>query len=419
MLRRENLLRNDQNHNWPRFALSALAICTWLVGMSVFADDWAQWRGPNRDGISQETGWLKDWPSEGLKELWRVPLGDGYSGISVVGERVYTMADEGEEEFAFCLDATTGDVVWRFKTAAKFINDRGDGPRSAPTIDGERVFVLSASGKLYALNSKTGERLWMRDFVKEFGSKAPGWGFSTSAIIEGDLLITEVGGRDRQSIVGFNKTNGEVVWATHTDEAGYSSPIAITFNGKRQVVFLTPRTLISVNPTDGHVYWKYSWPEGINIATPIFIPPDKLFISASYDKGAVMVSMKADGEKIAVEEMWKNRLMRNHFNASVLLGDYLYGFDNATLKCIRVDTGEEQWVERGLGKGSLVLTDGHLIVLGEQGTLALVEASPTAYNEKARYELFDSLTWTVPTLSSRKLYVRNQEELVCLDMSQK
>jgi outer membrane protein assembly factor BamB len=327
------------------------------------------------------------------------------------------MAAQGQGEFAFCLNADTGEELWRFQTDAKFSNDRGDGPRSAPTVNGARVFVLSPLGKLYALDSHSGAKLWGRDFVKEFGGGVPGWGFSSSPLVEGDLLLVEAGGAGDKSIVAFNKASGEVVWTTHADEAAYSSPIAITFNGKRQVIFLTARTLVSVAPKDGQVYWKYDWPEGINIAAPVFIPPDKIFISASYDKGAVLLKMKADGDKIGVEEMWKSRVMKNHFNSSVLHGDYLYGFDDGAFKCIKVGAGEEQWKMRGLGKGSLFYADGHFIVLSEQGKLLLVEATPTEYREKASFQLFDAKTWTVPTLAGGKLYVRNQEEMVCLDIT--
>ena len=399
--------------------IMAATFLTWpFSGSMVSAEqgDWPQWRGPNRDGISDETGILKSWPKDGLKVLWRVPIGDGYSGISISQGRLYTMEAEDEGEFVTCLEASSGKEVWRFRTDAKFYNDRGDGPRSAPTVDGNQVFALGASGKLYALDAETGEKLWGHDFVEEFGSGIPGWGFSSSPIVEGNLVLVEAGGKDGKSIVAFDKKSGDVQWTTHTDEAGYSSPIAITFNGIRQIIFLTPNNLVSVSPTDGQIYWKYHWPEGINIATPVFIKPDKIFVSCSYDKGSVLVKIDADGDKFGVEEVWKSKVMKNHFNSSVLQGEYLYGFDNAILKCIKADTGEEQWKHRGFGKGSLLLADGHLIILGEKGKLGLVEATPKEYEEKANFQLFKELCWTVPTLVDGKLYVRHQKEMVCLDI---
>ena len=404
--------------------LAAVLFGTWfLVGavLSVEADnhraaEWAQWRGPNRDGISSETGFLKNWPQEGPKVLWHIPLGDGYSGISIARGKIYTMCAEGNDEFVICLDASDGKEVWRFRSGAKFTEQRGDGPRSMPTVHGDSVFALGAEGKLYALDASNGTKLWAHNFVEEFGSKIPTWGFSSSPLIEGDLVLVEAGGKDGQAIIAFNKKSGDVVWTTHTDPVGYSSPIPIDFGGVRQIIFLTSKTLLSVAPEDGQIYWKYPWPEGINIATPIFIPDDKIFISASYDKGAVLLKMTVAEDEMGIEEVWKSRVMKNHFNSSVLQGDYLYGFDNAILTCIEVNTGEEQWQQRGFEKGSLLLADGYLIILGEKGKLALVEANPSEYREKALFQLFDDKCWTVPTLAGGRLYLRNQKEMVCLDL---
>ena len=395
----------------------------YLIGsvLSAEADDkdtaeWAQWRGPNRDGISSETGFLKSWPQEGPQVLWQIPLGDGYSGLSIAQGKIYTMFAEGDDEFVICLNASDGMEIWRFRSGAKFTEQRGDGPRSMPTVQGDSVFALGTEGKLYALDAHDGTKLWSHNFVEEFGSNIPTWGFSSSPLIEGDLLIVEAGGKDEKAIIAFDKTSGDVVWTNHTDEVGYSSPIPIDFGGVRQIIFLTSKTLLSLAPENGQIYWKYSWPEGINIATPIFIPDDKIFISASYDKGAVLVRMIADRDRIGIEEVWKNRVMKNHFNSSVLQGDYLYGFDNAILTCIEANTGEEQWRHRGFEKGSLLLADGHLIILGEGGKLALAEASPNEYREKARFQLFDDKCWTVPTLAGGKLYLRTQKEMACLDL---
>ena len=378
--------------------------------------EWSQWRGPNRDGISSETGFLKNWPQEGPKVLWQIPLGDGYSGIAIAQGRAYTMFAEGNNEFVICLDVSDGTEIWRFRSGAKFTEQRGDGPRSMPTIHGDSVFALGAEGKLYALDARDGTKLWAHNFVEEFDSSIPTWGFSSSPLVEGNLLIVEAGGKDEKAIVAFDKKSGDVVWTTHTDEVGYSSPIPIDFAGVRQIIFLTSKTLLSLAPENGQIYWKYSWPEGINIATPIFIPDDKIFISASYDKGAVLLRMITDEDGIGVEEVWKNRVMKNHFNSSVLQDDYLYGFDNAILTCIEVNTGEEQWRQRGFGKGSLLLADGYLIILGEEGKLALVEVTPSEYKEKAHFQLFDDKCWTVPTLAGGRLYLRNQKEMACLDL---
>ena len=298
------------------FAVMTLCwACHWMDGSKA---EWAQWRGPNRDGVSLETGMLKTWREREPKVLWRVPIGEGFSGISISGGRAYTMAAEGDDEFVVCLDASSGKELWRFRSGSKFTEKRGNGPRSMPSVDDGQIFALGAEGKLYALDAVNGEKRWDHDFVKEFGSKIPSWGFSSSPLVEGNLLLVEVGGEAGKSIAAFDKKSGRVVWTSHTDKPAYSSPISITFNGIRKSVFLTAKTLLSVSPTDGRIYWTYAWPKGINIATPIFIPEDKIFISASYDKGAVLLKMKAEEGGVMVEEVWKSRVMKNHFNSSVL-----------------------------------------------------------------------------------------------------
>ena len=379
--------------------------------------DWPQWRGPNRDGVSHETGLLSSWPQDGPKVIWRIPFGHGYSGIAVSGGHLYTMFAPRKDEFVVCLDASNGEEIWRFRTDSKFTNNHGDGPRSMPTVHGDVVFALGAKGKLFALDAHHGGRLWEHDLVKEFGSKIPRWGFATSPLVEANLLVVEVGGKDAKSVVAFDKKSGDVIWTSPTDAPGYSSPIAITSNGIRQIITFTSQGPVSVSPTDGQIYWKYNWPRGINIATPVFIPESQIFISAAYDKGAVLVEMNSDNGAVTVDKVWKSHVMKNHFNASVLHHNYLYGFDNAMLKCIEANTGAEQWVARGFGKGSLILADGNLIVLGEGGKLALVEATPLEFREKGGVQLLHGKCWTAPSLAGGKLYVRNHEEMVCLDVT--
>lgn len=409
------------NRHAPLVLLLGAAVLLWtcfLDGSEARAD-WPQWRGPNRDGISQEERMVNAWPEGGPEVVWRVPLAEGFSGMSVVQGSVYTMGAEGDEEFALCLDAASGKEIWRTPVGGKFAESRGDGPRSTPTVDRERVFVVGAKGTLCALEVTSGKKLWECDFVKKFGSAVPSWGFSTSPLVEGDLLLVEVGGEEGKSIAAFDKNSGDVVWTSHTDPAGYSSPIAITFGGVRQILFLTSNHLVSVAPADGRVYWTYPWPthQGINVATPIFVPEDRVFISASYDHGAAVVRMKADDGGVTVEKKWESKVMKNHFNSSVLHGDYLYGFDDRILRCITADTGEEQWGMRGFGKGSMLLAQGHLIVLGEAGRLAQVEATAAGYVEKASAQVLEGKCWTVPTLAGGKLYLRNQKELLCLNVT--
>lgn len=377
--------------------------------------DWPRFRGPGGDGVSTETGLLREWPDNGPKVVWRVDLGGGYSGISVAAGRVYTMFADGSDEFAICFGADSGREIWRRLTDVNFTDMHGSGPRSTPTVDGEVVYVLSAKGKLHALAAKDGTPIWMRDLVKEFGANAPRWGYSSSPLIEGKLLLLDVGGSGGSSIVAFDKQSGKTVWRSQSDQAGYSTPIAVTIEERRQVVFFTGTKVVALSPDDGSLLWKQPWKTSydVNAASPVFIPPDRIFISSGYDVGAAVYRVTTSG----VEQVWRNREMKNKFSSSVLYEGHLYGFDETTLKCIDAASGEMRWRARGFGHGSLVYADGRLIVLGDEGTLALVQATAEEFREGARARIFAGKTWTVPTLAGGKLYLRDEKEIVALDVS--
>jgi len=399
-----------------RRTLVALVAATLAAAAVAAADgDWPRFRGPTGDGISSETGLVKQWPEGGPRELWRTELGGGYSAISVAAGRLYTMFSSGPDEFAVALDAATGHELWRVRTDSKFKDMFGDGPRSTPTVDGGIVYVLSAKGKLYALKAGDGQQVWMRDLREDFDAKPPRWGFSSSPFVEGSLLLLDVGGTQGSSIVAFDKQDGREVWRSEDDKAGYSTPIAATVGDERHVVFVTGTTVASVAPLDGSLRWKHPWKTSydVNASAPVFIPPDKVFISSGYDVGSAVFRIGAS----VVEELWRSREMKNKFSSSVFHDGQLYGFDEKIFKCVDAATGEMQWQARGLGHGSLIYADGHLVVMGDKGALALVVATPEEYREKSRVDVFQGKTWTMPTLSGGKLYLRDEKELVSLDVS--
>ncbi len=380
--------------------------------------DWPQWLGPNRNGVSAETGLLKSWPTTGPKILWRIPLGEGYSGVSISQGRVYTLFSHGDDEFVVCIDAVTGKELWRTRSDSTFKDVNGNGPRSTPTVDNEVVYALGARGKLYALQTANGNKLWSHDLKKEFKTSGPSdQGFSTSPLIEDNLLLVEAGG-EGNSFIAFDKQSGVVIWKVESDNAAFASPIAITVNGVRQIVFFSAVGAIAISPADGKVFWRLPWKtEGnVNAATPLFIPPDKLFISSGYGVGATLLRIKAGNATAHIEEIWKSKGMQNKYTSSILQGDYLYGFDGGMLKCIELNTGAQKWTQRGFGFGTLIYADGHLIVLGDKGKLALVEAAPTGYKEKAVAEILNGRSITVPALAGGKLYLRNAKEMICLDV---
>ena len=377
---------------------------------------WPQWLGPNRTGISPETGLFGDKLS--INESWRVQGGKGFSGMSVVGDSLYTMYIHGGDEYAVCLDARNGEVLWRTRTDDLLMERQGgDGPRATPTVDGGMVYVSSAYGKLYALDSRTGSQKWSRDLVGEYGSKRARWGFCPSPLVAGNLVLIEAGGGGH-SLIAFDKTSGKVAWTTGSDKLGYSSPIAVTIGQTRQAVFFTGYGLVSVAPQQGKVLWQHPWTtrHDVNAATPVFIPPDRFFISSGYGTGGTVVEVSATDSGYSVKEVWRNTEMKNHFATSIYYQGHLYGFDGSILKCIDAGTGAEKWKTRGYGKGTLIAADGHLVILGEGGNLGLAEATPAGFVEKAGFPALKGRCWTVPTLAGGRLFLRDEQEIVCLNL---
>jgi len=394
---------------------SALSL---LLAPLVIADDWAGYRGPEGAGRSAESNLLSEWPSDGPTELWRATIGGGYSGLTVAGERVYTLSSRGRDEVAIALDAASGETVWQVRLDENRSDDQGDGPRSTPTVDGDLVYALGARGKLFALEVGGGFTRWTRDLVDDFGAPIPRWGVSTSPLVEGDLLIVDVGGRSGHSLVAFDKLTGEVRWTSGGDKPGYSTPVAVTIGSVRQIVSFSGTELISANAATGELLWRHPWSTSydVNAAMPVFLPPNRIFISSSYDTGATVLEIASSPDGFQVRPSWKSRVMKNHFNSSVLVDGFLYGFDNGTLKCVDPASGDEKWAARGFAKGSLLYADGKLVILSERGVLALAEADPGEYTERSRFQVFKTKTWTMPTLANGRLFVRDQSELIALDL---
>lgn len=379
---------------------------------------WPQFRGPRRDGVSTETGLLAGWSEAGPRVLWRHGLGGGFSGISYADGRLYTMFSEGSDEFLVSLDAASGKEVWRRRVGTTFKDRFGDGPRSTPTVVDGVAYTLGSKGQLAAWKAGDGAAVWSHDLVREYGAGVPTWGVASSPLVEGQLLLVDVGGKKDSSIVAFDKTSGKEVWRAQDDKAGYSAPLAITVGGLRQVLFLTGTRLVALAPEDGRRLWTVPWKTSydVNASTPVFVPPDGVFVSTGYDVGAVLFKVRVSDGRARVERVWQSREMRNKFSSSVLHEGHLYGFDEGTLKCIEAATGEPNWRTRGLGHGSLIIADGHLIALGDKGILVQAEATPEAYRETGRVRAFEGKTWTVPTLAGGRLYLRDENELISMDL---
>lgn len=401
--------------------IAAVSISVFMAGQASAqtGGDWPQWRGANRDGISKETGLLKQWPTDGPPLAWKAAgAGGGYSSFAIANNRLYTMGLRGTKEFVVAFDVATGKEVWATAHGGAFRNDRGDGPRGTPTVDGDRIYALGGNGDLSALDTKTGKIVWTMNVLEKFGGSNITWGISESPLVVGDKVLVNPGGPGA-SIVALNKKDGSVVWKSQSDRAGYSSAVPVQIGNTTQVVFFTHKRAVGLDLKDGKLLWEYGKAANnvANAATPI-VRGNRVFISSDYGTGAGLVEIKADG---VAQEIYFTKDMRNHHSSSVLIGDYLYGFSGGILTAMKFDTGEVAWKDRSVGKGSIVFADGHIYAISENGVVGLVEATPTGYKEKGRFHIQqDSLpTWTHPVVAGGKLYLRDQDTIYAYDVREK
>jgi outer membrane protein assembly factor BamB len=411
----ENLMK------WRVLAvLLALSLMVDTVGGQA-VPEWFQWRGPNRDGHSAETGLLQTWPKAGPPLAWRANgLGDGYSSFSTAGGRLFTLGARGGTEYVIALDRATGKKVWEYQNGRRFQNDRGDGPRSTPTVDGERLYVLGGSGDLTCLEHATGQRVWTINLVQKFGGVNPYWGYSESPLVVGDRILVNAGGR-RASIVAINKTDGSTLWQQHGDGAGYSSPMLMRTGSLNQVIFFTESRTLAVDPRDGRLLWSYNKAANgtANIATPI-VRGTRVFVSSDYGTGAALLEVRAAGNLATANEVYFTRDMRNHHSSSVLVGDLLYGFSSSILTALNFDTGAIAWRDRSVGKGSLIYGDGRLYLYSENGVAGLAEATPAGYREHGRFTIAQqsgSPTWSHPVVTGRLLILRDQDNVFAYNVA--
>ena len=384
--------------------------------------DWPQWRGPNRDGISKETGLLKQWPADGPPLAWKATgAGRGYSSFAIARGRLYTLGLRGDREHVIAFDTATGKEVWATPYGSGFRNDRGDGPRGTPTVEGDRLYALGGNGDLSSLDTKTGRIVWSMNVLQKFGGSNITWGISESPLVIGDKVLVNAGGPGA-SIVALNKKDGTLIWKSQSDRAGYSSAIPIEAGGATQVVFFTSSRAVGLDLRDGRLLWEYPRAANnvANAATPI-ARGNRVFISSDYGNGGGLVEIKPGDKGVTAQEIYFTKDMRNHHSSSVLVGDHLYGFSSSILTAMRFDTGEIAWRDRSVGKGSLVYADGHLYCLSENGVVGLVEATPEGYREKGRFRIAqDSLpTWTHPVVAGGRLYLRDQDTIYAYDVRQK
>ena len=413
------------NAHRPAGRVFVAAVATLFVSAiaSLYAlDDWPQWRGRNRDGISAERGLLKDWPAGGPPVAWRTTgAGTGYSSFSSAHGRLYTLGARGDTEYLMAFDAAGGKKLWEIAHGRRFGNDMGDGPRSTPTVDGDRLYTFGASGDMSVVEAATGKVFWKMNLLDKFGGSNIRWGLSESPLVLSDRVLVAPGGRGA-SIVALNKADGAVIWKSLGDEPGYSSAVLHEAGGIRQAIYFTAERALGIDVQSGKLLWSYDQVANrtANIATPI-LRGNFVFLSSAYSTGAALLELTGGPKGVAARQVYFTRDMRNHHATSLLIGDYLYGFSDSILLAMKFDTGQVAWRDRSVGKGSMVFADDRMYLYSEQGVVGLAEANPAGYREHGRFQIRtgSSPTWSHPIVSNGRLFIRDQDTIYAYDVRQK
>lgn len=399
-----------------------------LICATAFAAEWPQYRGPEHDGITPEKI-NTQWPPGGPKVLWKIALGSSLGSFVTDGKKIFVYQMQGVvptgEEALTAIDAATGRGIWQhgIDGATHYDSGGGDGPRSTPTYDDGKVYVLSTFLKLGCLDANTGSVVWAHDLKAEFGGKEPAWGNACSPLIEGNLLFVCCGGRN-QSLIAFDKNTGKVVWKGQSDKPTHASPIPATIAGVRQIIFFTVPGLVAVKPETGEVLWRQPFKFSTSTAaSPVLCGDDIVYCSAGYGVGSGAYQIKKEGDNFTSSELWfKSGHEVNHWSTPIYKDGYLYGlygfkeFKTEPLKCIDVKTGDEKWSHDGFGQGQVILVDDNLMVVGDQGELVLVKPNPDSYEEIARCHPIAGKCWTDPAVADGRVYLRSQTGAVCLDV---
>ena len=374
---------------------------------------WTSFRGPNRDGRYDEMQVMTNWPSQGLPLVWKEPVGVGYASVSVADGRAYTLEQRRGEEVLAAYDVNTGRELWTAKWKAEYTDETGDGPRTTPTYDDGWLYALGATGELRCVNAGTGAVRWGKNILSDNQAQNLPWAMAASPLIVDDKVIVLPGGSNGKSVVAYNKTTGAPIWKVLDDRQAYVSPMLVTLAGRRQILVVSASRVLGLAPENGALLWSQPWDtdNGINVSQPIVIDKNRFFISSGYGKGASVIEINGSGDSLQPRTVWSNVSMKNKFNSSVLHEGYVYGLDEGILTCVDVNTGARKWKGGRYGYGQIVLASGHLIVMADNGELALVKATPTEYTEVAKFTALSDKTWNYPAIANGRLFVRNSKEM--------
>lgn len=419
------------------FALAAVSACAPRLGVSLAVAPqesvagggrWPQFRGPNRDGVSSETGLLKTWAEGGPPLVWKVQgIGTGHSAPSVADGRIYGMSYRGKDEHVWALSESDGKAIWSVRIGpANFAvgPQAHDGPGCTPTVVGDRLYALGVSGDVVCLQASDGKLLWRKSLVGDFGGAVPQWGYHESPLVDGDRVIVTPGGKDA-TLVALDRSSGATVWKAQVpdgDNTAYASAIVAEVGDRRQYIQFLARGVVGISATDGKFLWRYDGPAnswGINCSAPLF-HDNAVFAASAYNHGGGLAEIKpVSGGGFTATQVYFTPKMRSHHGGMVLVNDHLYGFDEMYLTCIEFKTGTVKWADRSVGKGSVTYADGYLYARSERGPIALVEATPEQYIEKGRFDQPDRTNkpaWAYPVVAGGRLYLRDQDTLLCYNV---
>ena len=420
--------------NKIRLSFTMMVAMLAATGINSNAQDWAQWRGSNREGIVKATGLNLNWSDRKPNQLWVFrQAGAGYSAPTVVGTTLYCQGAADGSDYAFALDIKTGVLKWKQILGAEFVQDRGNGPRGSVTVDNDKLYLVRGGGQIHCLSAVDGRKIWEKDFRKDFGGNIMSqtdWGFSESPLVDGNLVICTPGG-DNGTLVALDKNTGEVVWRSKewTDKGGYSSPIVSEVDGVRQYIQFTRNGVAGVAAKDGKLLWKAD--VGGNrvavITTPVY--NDKVvYVTSGYNTGCAAVKLSKSGDTFNAETLYSNRNLANQHGGVVLVNGHIYGFsDGLGWTCQNLETGEVVWRHKAgdISKGAVLAVNDRLLLLDERtGLLVVAASSPDGWKEfgrmeipeRSKHESLDNMVWTHPVVADGKLFWRDHELLFCYDL---
>jgi outer membrane protein assembly factor BamB len=402
------------------------------AGSLAFAADWPQYRGPKYDGSTTETGIAQRWPKSDPKVLWRRPVGNAFGSFAVAGGKAYLFMERDGNEVVAALDPNTGNDLW-FTPIDKTIFEKqgGNGPRTTPTIDGDRVYVVGTYFKFACLNAADGKPIWQHDLAAEYAAQTDTagikkWGNAASPLVIGDLVVV-AGGGPGQSFLAFNKTDGKLAWKSGDEKITHATPVPATIHGVPQIIFFCQSGLVSVRSDNGALLWKQPFPFNTSTASSPIVggaDGDIVFCSAAYSVGGGAYKIVKDGETFTSKELWRtpgDKMM--HWSTPVHFEGKLYGlfghkkYKTGPLQCVEIETGKELWSKDGFGSGGgTILVDGHVLVQGDKGEITLVKAKPEAYDQVGQFQVLGGKCWTMAIYVDGRIYARSDNEAVCIQL---